>query len=104
MQQSQAEQQQYALAVMAADRKVDWKLLRKKLGKKSRLVAKEDVLQVSGCVSGAVPPFGSMLQTPAKTLVDVSLRDQGATINFNAVSKRILGCSCMCLLLQHIWW
>eukprot|EP01138_Halocafeteria_seosinensis_P014218 gb/GECG01014517.1/.p1 GENE.gb/GECG01014517.1/~~gb/GECG01014517.1/.p1 ORF type:complete len:211 (+),score=31.72 gb/GECG01014517.1/:1-633(+) len=76
--------QDYALVVMAADKKVDWKVLRKKLGKKARLVGKDDVLQVSGCVSGAVPPFGSMLKTAAKTLVDVSLRDQGSTINFNA--------------------
>lgn len=42
----------------------------------------EDVLKVTGCLSGAVPPFGSVFKVP--TVVDNSLIQQGDTINFNA--------------------
>lgn len=76
----------YTLVVMAANKKVDWKLLRKKLGKKAKLVSREDVQKISGCIPGAVPPFGSLLKTKANTLVDPSLQKQGTSINFNAVS------------------
>ena len=43
----------------------------------------KDVHEATGCVTGAVPPFGSVFSIP--TFVDNSLQEQGSTINFNAV-------------------
>lgn len=36
---------------------------------------------MTGCLPGAVPPFGSSFNVP--TIVDESLKKQGDTINFN---------------------
>ena len=70
------------LAVIAADCKMDSKAFRKVVGCKStRFASPEEVLQVTGCVPGAVPPFGSAWGL--KTYVDASLKKQGPTINFN---------------------
>ena len=49
--------------------------------KKVELAKPEDVLQVTKCLSGAVPPFGSIFKV--RTLCDNSLVQQGDTINFN---------------------
>lgn len=38
--------------------------------------------RVTGCISGAVPPFGSIFGL--RTFADASLQSQGPTINFNA--------------------
>lgn len=40
------------------------------------------MLKITGCLSGAVPPFGSVFKVP--TVIDSSLIAQGDTINFNA--------------------
>ena len=50
--------------------------------KTSRFASEEEVLEVSGCITGAVPPFGSLLTKPMPTLVDQSLA-QNESINFN---------------------
>ena len=47
-----------------------------------RFAAEDEVLAITGCVPGAVPPFGSLWGL--RTYVDGSLRRQGETINFNA--------------------
>ncbi len=47
------------------------------------MASADDVRSVTGCISGAVPPFGSLFPGVV-TVVDESLREQGETINFNA--------------------
>ncbi len=50
------------------------------------MASAEEVRGVTGCVPGAVPPFGSLwaARGVAVTVVDESLREQGPTVNFNA--------------------
>lgn len=72
----------HALLVMSASRKVAWKNVKEHLGTKNVSFASvNDVMEVTGCVPGAVPPFGSVFKV--KTLVDPSLSAQGEIINFN---------------------
>lgn len=72
----------YYLAVMSASKKLSWKLLKKAMGIRDvRLATEEEVWEVSRCRPGAVPPFGTLFGST--TMVDPSLVDQGATINFN---------------------
>ena len=42
----------------------------------------EEMKDKTGCVNGAVPPFGTLFD--AHTYVDNSLVEQGETMNFNA--------------------
>jgi Ala-tRNA(Pro) deacylase len=46
------------------------------------MATEEQVKIITGCLPGAVPPFGSVFNV--ETLVDQSLIDQGEKINFNA--------------------
>ena len=76
--------QRFCLAVMSASVKAELGRLKKLLGVKDLSMATEaEVLAVTGCVPGAVPPFGSLFEG-VLTVVDASLAAQGATINFNA--------------------
>jgi len=76
------------LAVMAANKRLSSKKFKKAIGSRNiRFAALEDVLRMTGCVSGAVPPFGSLFganesQASVPTLVDESLAEN-ETINFN---------------------
>ena len=73
----------FILAVMSASRRFSWKLLKKSIeSKKLNMAEAAEVKEVTGCISGAVPPFGSVFGVP--TVVDESLLEQGDTINFNA--------------------
>lgn len=73
----------YLLAVLSASRKADLKLLRSSLGQKSvSLASVEDVARLTGCVPGAVPPFGSLFPG-VRTYVDPSIVER-THINFNA--------------------
>jgi Ala-tRNA(Pro) deacylase len=80
----------YVLAVMSAARTAEWALLRKALGTaKLNMATTEEVRAITGCVPGAVPPFGSLFDTaaaggPVRTVLDASVRAQGPVINFNA--------------------
>ena len=86
----------FALMVMSAARRLDWKLLRRVLpqGKKWGMASEDQVMRVTGCLPGAVPPFGSVFQNSSGeddddsgvvvTYMDKSLREQGEIINFNA--------------------
>jgi Ala-tRNA(Pro) deacylase len=70
------------LAVLAADRKVDWKLLAPLVGGKgARFANDEELLAATGLSKGAVPPFGRLFGLP--TIYDESLLDV-ETVNFNA--------------------
>lgn len=73
------------LLVISAAKQIDWKLVKKVVGK-VELVPFEDVPLLTGCISGAVPPFGSQLgDSGIPTYMDKSLQDQGDIICFNAV-------------------
>ena len=71
------------LIVISASAKMDSKAMKKAGGFKStRFASEAEVLTLTGCVPGAVPPFGSVWGIP--TFMDESLREQGKSINFNA--------------------
>jgi Ala-tRNA(Pro) deacylase len=69
------------LAVLAADRKVDWKLLAPLAGKGARLATPEELVAATGVTKGAVPPLGRLFGL--RTVYDESLRAV-ETVNFNA--------------------
>jgi Ala-tRNA(Pro) deacylase len=72
----------FLLAVLSAARKADLRALRGALGQKSvSLASVEEVHRLSGCIPGAVPPFGSLFPGVA-TYCDPSLLDR-AFCNFN---------------------
>src|SRR3954447_20764148 len=72
----------FVLAVLAADRKVDWKLLAPLVGGKGARFANDEELQeVTGLTKGAVPPFGRLFGV--RTIYDRSLLEV-ETVNFNA--------------------
>jgi Ala-tRNA(Pro) deacylase len=74
----------FVLAVLAADRKVDWKRLGPLVADKGARFANDDELrQLTGLSKGAVPPFGSLFGV--RSLYDESLKDVD-TVNFNAGS------------------
>jgi Ala-tRNA(Pro) deacylase len=70
------------LAVLAADRKVDWKRLAPLVGGKGARFANDDeLLESTGLTKGAVPPLGSLFGL--RTIYDESLLAVD-TVNFNA--------------------
>jgi Ala-tRNA(Pro) deacylase len=71
----------FALVVLAADRKVDWKLVAPLVGKNPRFATPEELLELTGLSKGAVPPFGRLFGL--KTIYDESLLGV-ETVNFNA--------------------
>ena len=78
----------FVLAVMSAARSLDWPKLRSLVGQpKVSMAQLGDVAAVTGCLPGAVPPFGSLFGGApgvVPTVVDESILSQGAVINFNA--------------------
>jgi Ala-tRNA(Pro) deacylase len=74
--------EQFVLAVLPADRKLDSKKAREAFGVKSiRFATKEEVLQLTALEPGSIPPFGSLFELP--TSCDPALGDN-ESINFNA--------------------
>jgi len=72
----------FCLCVMSAVRKLDSKKLRKIINAKSTSFAEEsEVRQLTGCIPGAVPPFGSLWDI--QTYADQSI-DNLDYIDFNA--------------------
>jgi Ala-tRNA(Pro) deacylase len=72
----------FVLLVMPADRKLDSKKARTRLGVKSiRFATREEVEQLTGLQPGSIPPFGSLFGLP--TWCDPDL-GANASINFNA--------------------
>jgi Ala-tRNA(Pro) deacylase len=73
------------LAVLAADRKVDWKLLAPLVGGKGARFANDgELLAATGLSKGAVPPLGRLFGL--RTVYDESLLDV-ETVNFNAGTR-----------------
>jgi Ala-tRNA(Pro) deacylase len=72
----------FQLAVMSACKQINSNPLKKAIKTKNlRFATVEEVWELTKCLPGAVPPFGSLLSLP--TILDQSLIDQGETINFN---------------------
>ena len=70
------------LTVLAADRKVNWKLLAPLVGGKgARFATDEELREATALSEGAVPPVGSLFGL--RTIYDRSLLDV-ETVNFNA--------------------
>ena len=73
------------LAVLAADRKVDWKRLAPLVGGKgARFASDEELEAATGLTKGAVPPLGRLFGL--RTVYDESLLEV-ATVNFNAGTR-----------------
>jgi len=74
----------FVLVVLAADRKVDWKLLKPLVGDKgARFASDEELGDVTWLSKGALPPFGRLFGL--RTIYDRSLLEV-ETVNFNAGS------------------
>jgi Ala-tRNA(Pro) deacylase len=72
----------FVLAVLAADRKVDWKRLAPLVGDKgARFATDEELRRATGLSKGAVPPLGRIFGL--RTIYDRSLLEV-ETVNFNA--------------------
>jgi Ala-tRNA(Pro) deacylase len=72
----------FVLAVLAADRKVNWKLLAPLVGGKgARFATAEELEGATGLSKGAVPPLGLLFGL--RTIYDGSLLEV-ETVNFNA--------------------
>jgi Ala-tRNA(Pro) deacylase len=72
----------FVLAVLAADRKVDWKRLAPLVGGKgARFATDEELHRATGLSKGAVPPLGLLFGL--RTIYDRSLLEV-ETVNFNA--------------------
>lgn len=85
----------FCLAVLSASSRADLKRLKQILKVKELSMATEqEVKTVTGCLPGAVPPFGSLFEG-VLTVADNSLKRQGSNINFNAGlrTESILGLS-----------
>jgi len=50
----------FIIANLAADKKIDMKKLEAILGCKASFASKEEVLKVTNCEAGSVPPFGGI--------------------------------------------
>jgi Ala-tRNA(Pro) deacylase len=74
----------FVLAVLAADRRIDWKQLAPLVGDKGARFANDDELhEATGLSKGAVPPFGNLFGL--RTIYDESLLGV-ESVNFNAGS------------------
>ena len=72
----------FVLAVLAADRKVNWKLLAPLVGGKgARFATDEELHEATGLRKGAVPPLGLLFGL--RTIYDRSLLEV-ESVNFNA--------------------
>lgn len=75
----------YVLAVLAADLQADLKKLAESMGaKKASLASPAEVLRLTGCIPGAIPPFS--LHPELELVVDPALFDRFDEIAFNAGS------------------
>jgi Ala-tRNA(Pro) deacylase len=72
------------LCILSAAKRLNVKAVRKLFGRSLRFANASELKEVAGCITGAVPPFGSLFRGGrVQTVVDRSVLDQGPTINFN---------------------
>ncbi|HJS08776.1 MAG TPA: YbaK/EbsC family protein [Pirellulales bacterium] len=77
---------EFALFVLRADRRLDSGAIKKQLGaKRLRFATPEELFERTSLVPGSVPPFGEPI-LPFKLYADNSLANSGADIAFNAGS------------------
>lgn len=75
----------FALAVLAADRRIEWKLLNPLVGGKGARFANDgELMEATGLAKGAVPPIGALFGL--RTIYDASLLDVDV-VAFNAGSR-----------------
>ena len=75
---------QFILAVLPADRKIDSARLKQALNTRNlRFATTEELLELTGLVPGAIPPFGSLFNLPM--IVDKALLEE-EYMAFNAGS------------------
>lgn len=72
--------------VLGGDKRIDLKVIKKELlhEKNVSLASPEDVLQVSGCTIGSVPPFAQLFDKPTPQYFDKDLLDSQEFIVFSA--------------------
>lgn len=70
----------YYLAVLGGSKRFSSKQFKKIINCKFRMATEEECYQITGCLTGAVPPFGSVFGVP--TFIDRSLSKE-ESINFN---------------------
>jgi Ala-tRNA(Pro) deacylase len=76
----------FALFVLRADRRLDSGAIKKQLGvKRLRFATREELFELTSLVPGAVPPFGEPI-LPFALYADKSLLNDGTGIAFNAGS------------------
>jgi len=76
------DKEDFVMALVAADRKIDLKKLAKIVrAKRLRLASSEEVLKLTGCEVGSVHPFGNL--HGLVTYLDPSVLEND-TVNFNA--------------------
>ena len=64
---------QFTLVVLPAHLSCDYRKIASKLGisqSKLRMATEEEVRKITGCIPGAVPPFGTLFLQCIKTLID----------------------------------
>eukprot|EP00434_Breviolum_minutum_P011813 symbB.v1.2.010425.t2/scaffold655.1/size176010/12 len=71
---------EWLLAVLPADCKLSWKKLRAIHGKGTRIATEEEVIEVTGCLPGAVPPVAAAFVSKVSVAADMTLPE---VINFN---------------------
>jgi Ala-tRNA(Pro) deacylase len=77
---------EFALFVLRADRRLDSGAIKKQLGaKRLRFASPQELHELTSLVPGAVPPFGEPI-LPFKLYADLSLQSAGTDIAFNAGS------------------
>lgn len=67
---------QYTLIILPAHLSCDNKKIASFLGianSKLRMANEDEVRKITGCIPGAVPPFGAMFPHPVKTLIDAKM-------------------------------
>ena len=73
----------FYLAVISGSKRFSSKDFKKLIKvKNTRFASHEEVLEYSGCITGAVPPFGSLFTKAIPTYVDATLA-ANESINFN---------------------
>jgi Ala-tRNA(Pro) deacylase len=74
--------EEFVLLVVPADRKLDSKKARTRLGVKAlRFASRDEVERLTGLQPGAIPPFGSLFGLPTRCDPALGLNER---INFNA--------------------
>jgi len=82
--------EEFAMVLMAGREQVDWKSLRKLVGRsRVRMATEDEVLEVTGYRIGTVSPFG--MRNQVKVLIDASvLREEEISIGSGVLNTAIL--------------